>query len=141
MRLTPSAWQALRELASDLGFLDLGAVPADALPQARWQGLRAWLADGRHGEMAYMAQHVAPGEPGESDAAPSAGSRGSVSRYAWGRDYHLVVKRLLMTLGRRLQREVAGSGWRAYVDRGTALEKPLAALAGLGWVGKHGNLL
>lgn len=164
MRLTPSGWQAMRDLARDLGFLDLGAVPADALPKARWEGLREWLDQGLHGEMAYMAGHVAaredprvawpgarsvivglvpydaPGEPGVPGGTEG-GTRGSVSRYAWGRDYHLVVKRLLMALGRRLQREVPGSDWRTFVDRGTALEKPLAALAGLGWVGKHGNLL
>ncbi len=175
MKLSPSGWQALRELAGDLGFHDLGAVPAGSLADARAQaipgapretGLREWLGAGRHGEMDYMARdaaarenplvwwpgartviaglvaHDAPGEPGEPAAGDSRpGARARVSRYAWGRDYHLVVKSMLMALGRRLEREVVGSNWRTCVDRGSAMEKPHAVLAGLGWLGKHGNVL
>ena len=175
MRLAPSAWQSLRELARDLGFLEIGAAPAGALAELRGRllrggattGLGEWLGDGRHGDMAYMEETAAqradprawwrpartviaglvpydgPGEPGEGSAegGGAEGPRAKVSRYAWGRDYHLVVKRMLMALGRRLQAEVPGADWRTCVDRGAAMEKPWAVLAGLGWIGKHGNLL
>lgn len=181
MRLTPSAFQSLRELARDLGFLELGAAPAEALADARARafagdpraargsGLGEWLGSGFHGDMDYMSDtaalrddprawwppsrtilaglvpYDAPGEPGEGpEDAPdgaAAGPRGRISRFAWGRDYHLVVKRMLMALGRRLQRECPGADWRTCVDRGAAMEKPWAVLAGLGWIGKHGNLI
>jgi len=129
-------------------------------------GLQEWLAAGQHGDMDWMAAtaaqrqdptiwwpgartvlaglvpHDEDGEPG--DALPedhAQGARGLVSRHAWGRDYHVVVKRLLMALGRRLEKEVPGARWRTCIDRGAAMEKPNAVLAGLGWIGKHGNLL
>jgi epoxyqueuosine reductase len=171
VKLSPSAWQSLRDLARELGFLDLGAAPARALAEWREPGLRSWLGEGLHGEMGWLettaaqredptlwwpaartilagiVSYDAEGEPGECDApgqpgeGDASGARARVSRYAWGRDYHLVVKRMLIALGRRLEREVPGARWRTCVDRGTAMEKPWAQLAGLGWIGKHGNLL
>ena len=172
-RLRPSAWSRLRERGLELGFADLGVTSAAALGPARaaalpgapgTTGLREWLAEGRHGEMAWMAEraderedprvwfpeaksllvglvpHDGPGEPGESEHAPDEPT-GRISRYAWGRDYHLVVGRMLVELGRALEDEAPGAQWRRTVDAGPLMEKPLAVLAGLGWIGRHGNLL
>ena len=129
-------------------------------------GLADWLEAGRHGEMEWMAgtaelrmdprawwppartalvaavDYDGIGEPGDADDTSEPGaSRGRVSRYAWGRDYHDVIKTRLMALGRVLEREAPGASWRTCVDRGAAMEKPLAVLAGHGWIGRHGNLI
>lgn len=128
-------------------------------------GLAEWLRAGHHGSMGWMAgrvaeredprawfsgartvlvglvSHDASGEPGDPGTEGGPGPRGRIARYAWGRDYHLVVGRMLVELGRFLEREVPGVRWRRSVDTGPLMEKPLAVLAGLGWVGKHGNLL
>jgi epoxyqueuosine reductase len=67
--------------------------------------------------------------------------RAFVSRYALGRDYHKVMRRRLQALADRIGAEVGEFGYRAFVDSGPVLEKPLARAAGLGWVGKHTNLI
>ncbi|MEM7246061.1 MAG: tRNA epoxyqueuosine(34) reductase QueG [Acidobacteriota bacterium] len=128
--------------------------------------LGSWLDEGLHGDMAWMADtrelredprawlpeartvlvglipHDSAGEPGDpDDEAGRDVPRARLSRYAWGRDYHLVVGRLLVELGRRLEQEVPGARWAKSVDAGPVMEKPWAQLAGLGWIGKHGNLL
>jgi epoxyqueuosine reductase len=129
-------------------------------------GLPEWLDAGFHGDMAYMSakaherqdpaawwpgartaivglvSHDGDGEPGDAaDAGASLQPRSRISRYAWGRDYHAVVTGMLKALGQALVREVPGATWRKAVDRSAVMEKPLAVLAGLGWIGKHGNLL
>jgi epoxyqueuosine reductase len=152
----------------DLGAAPATAL-ADA--RAAWRpgepastGLREWIAAGRHGSMRWMADraderedprrwfpdartllvalvsHDAEGEPGEADGPPQE-ARGRISRHAWGRDYHLVVGRMLVELGRALEAEAPGARWRRSVDAGPLMEKPLGVLAGLGWIGRHGNLL
>jgi len=67
--------------------------------------------------------------------------RGRVARYAWGRDYHGRLKRRLNRLGRTLEALRPGAQWRAYVDSGPVLERGWAERAGLGWIGKNGNLI
>ncbi len=64
-----------------------------------------------------------------------------VSRYAWGRDYHRVMKRKLVRLGRWLAAASPGAGWRACVDTAPVLEREWAARAGLGWLGKNTQLI
>ncbi len=64
-----------------------------------------------------------------------------ISRYALGRDYHKVMRKRLQTLATKIQSEVGEFGYRAFVDSAPVLEKALACKAGLGWVGKHTNLL
>jgi epoxyqueuosine reductase len=68
-------------------------------------------------------------------------SRGYISRYALGRDYHHIVRRRLQRLATALEREIGPFGYRAFVDSGPVMEKPLARNAGLGWIGKHTNLI
>lgn len=146
--------------------MDLARARAEVFPGApAATGLEAWLAEGRHGALGYMehraearrdlrlwwppartalvglVSHDSAGEPGDTPEGAAPGARARVSRYAWGRDYHLVVRGMLKLLARALEREAPGSRWILSVDRHLAMEKPLAVLAGLGWIGKHGNLL
>ena len=123
-----------------------------------------WLRQDRHGEMDYMRRHgVRRSRPGRlvpgtrrvisvrlnylphglerARRALADQACGYVSRYALGRDYHKVLRSRLRKLVRRIE-EVAGPfGYRAFTDSAPVLEKALAERAGLGWIGKHTNLL
>jgi epoxyqueuosine reductase len=145
----------------ELGFQKVG-IAAVELPEDE-RRLLAWLAEGYHGGMGYMARHGArrarPAEllsgtlrvisaridywPGGADAATVLGdpSMGYVSRYALGRDYHKIVRNRLARLAGRLAEAAGREGYRAFTDSGPVLEKALARDAGLGWIGKHTNLL
>ena len=141
----------LRAQALSLGFADLGITTADAVPEAG-QRLKAWLADGRHGDMIWMADRA------DERAAPKGlwpdvrsvvmlgtnyapaldplrlagvSDTGVISVYAWNRDYHDLIKKRLKTLARWLVSE-AGGDVKVFVDTAPVLEKPLAAAAGLG---------
>jgi epoxyqueuosine reductase len=145
----------------DLGFQKVGITAAD-LPDDE-QRLMAWLRAGRQGEMRYMARHGAkrsrpaelvPGTlrvisarmdywPAATDPAAVLAdpARGFVSRYALGRDYHKLIRPRLARLADRLAAAVGSDGYRAFTDSAPVLEKALARDAGLGWIGKHTNLL
>jgi epoxyqueuosine reductase len=146
----------------ELGFQQIGVSDTDlAKAESR---LQAWLDAGEHGTMDYMRRHgtrrsrpaeLVPGTlrvisarmdylPGEADDPRDRlddGSRGYVSRYALGRDYHKVLRRRLQALARRIEERTGSSGYRVFVDSAPVLEKPLAEKAGLGWIGKHTNLI
>ena len=152
----------LRELAAGLGFQQLGVTGVDlAADEAR---LHRWLAEGRHGGMKFMERHGTrrsrPAEliPGTVRVislrmdcfAPDAGpaesvlrdpTRAYVARYALGRDYHHIVRNRLQKLASALVAEIGPFGYRAFVDSAPVMEKPLARDAGLGWIGKHTNLI
>ncbi|WP_308916195.1 tRNA epoxyqueuosine(34) reductase QueG [Jannaschia sp. LMIT008] len=144
------------------GFAAMGVCRPDAIPDAPAR-LRRFLNDGHHGQMEWMADRAAwRGDPGAlwpqarsvvmlahsyapdhdplDDLADPA--RGAVSVYAQGRDYHDVVKKALKRLGRWLI-DAAGTdpAIKVFVDTAPVMEKPLAQAAGLGWQGKHTNLL
>jgi epoxyqueuosine reductase len=145
-----------------LGFGAVGVTGVDlAADEAR---LMAWLDDDRHGEMAYMATHgvkrtrpelLRPGtisvisarldymraDCARSETVLADRELGYVSRYALGRDYHKVLRRKLQMLADRISSEVGTFGYRAFTDSAPVMEKPLARNAGLGWIGKHTNLL
>lgn len=150
----------IREKAAELGFAACGIAGADAAPQAG-ERLRQWLAEGRHGTMIWMeeraAQRASPrglwpevrsvialGMSYAPEADPLAmadrADVGRISVYAQGKDYHDVVKRALKALGRWLAAE-AGCDLKVFVDTAPVMEKPLAEAAGLGWQGKHSNLV
>jgi epoxyqueuosine reductase len=151
----------VKEWGRELGFQRVG-IAAVALPEDE-RRLADWLAAGRHGEMAYMARHgtkrTRPDElvPGtvrviaaRMDYLPPAATpdgvladaaRAYVSRYALGRDYHKLVRQRLARLAERLAATVGSDGYRAFTDSAPVLEKALARDAGLGWIGKHTNLL
>ena len=152
--------QEIRAKATELGFVSCGFARADAAPQAG-EALRAWLAEGRHGEMRWMEdraeQRASPNGlwPGAKSVialamsyAPASdplalanhGELGRISVYAQGGDYHKTVKKALKAFGRWLA-ETHGGELKVFVDTAPVMEKPLAAAAGLGWQGKHTNLL
>ena len=156
------------QLASDikawghaLGFQQLGIADTE-LTEAE-NHLHAWLAAGRHGEMRYMAAHgtrrsrpheLQPGtirvisarldylpEATDADAVLADPTLGFVSRYALGRDYHKVLRARLQKLATQIEAAVGPFRYRVFTDSAPVLEKALAQKAGLGWIGKHTNLL
>lgn len=153
---------AIKTWGRELGFQRIGIADID-LGQSEAR-LLDWLAAGFHGEMNYMARHgvkrsrpaeLVPGtvrviaarmDYGPSDVAePWSVLRhpelGYVSRYALGRDYHKILRQRLQRLAGRIAAAVGPFGYRAFVDSAPVLEKSLAEKAGLGWIGKHSNLL
>ena len=150
----------IKAKAAELGFAACGIARADAAPRTA-ERLRQWLAEGQHGDMIWMearAHHresptalwpevasiVALGMSYAPATDPLAlagqGDVGRISVYAQGGDYHDVVKRQLKALGRWLAAE-AGGDLKVFVDTAPVMEKPLAEAAGLGWQGKHTNLV
>lgn len=148
--------------ARALGFDAVGIANVE-LPEDE-QHLIRWLDAGFHGEMGYMQRHgtmrsrpaeLAPGSvrvvsvrmqywPAESEnpmAVLEDSERAYVSRYALGRDYHKVMRRALAHLAEAVQKNFGPFGYRVCVDSAPVLEKALARNAGLGWIGKHTNLL
>lgn len=151
---------ALKAEAARLGFAECRIARADAVPDAAAR-LRQWLADGHHGEMAWMeARADERASPAglwpevhsvimlgmaytpASDPLALAGrpDKARISVYAQGQDYHDVVKRALKALGGWLAK-AAPAPLKVFVDTAPVMEKPLAAAAGLGWQGKHSNLV
>ena len=147
--------------ARNAGFARVGICRPDAVPDTATR-LAQFVDAGRHGQMAWMAERMAwRGDPAalwpaarsvimlaESytpDHDPLAvleqGDRGAISVYAQGRDYHDVVKKRLKLVGRWLIDKVPGAEIKVFVDTAPVMEKPLAQAAGLGWQGKHTNLL
>ena len=152
--------ERLTAQALDEGFAAARVCAPDSVPQAAGR-LAAWLAAGHHGQMGWMADRAAwRGDPqalwpevrsvvmlaevytpqGDPLAVLQARDRGAVSVYAQGRDYHDLVKRRLKRLGRWLI-DAGGGEIKVFVDTAPVMEKPLAQAAGLGWQGKHTNLL
>lgn len=150
----------IKAMAAELGFVACGIARADAAPMAG-ERLREWLASGAHGGMAWMEARaderaspaglwpdvrsvIALGMSYAPATDPLAlageGDRGRISVYAQGKDYHDVVKKALKALGRWLAAET-GCALKVFVDTAPVMEKPLGEAAGLGWQGKHTNLV
>jgi len=148
--------------AKELGFDALGIADAElAQPEQR---LQLWLDAGHHGEMTWMQAHgrkrshpekLVPGTvrvitvrmnylstpPGEALSTLADPNRAYIARYALGRDYHKLIRKRLQRLASRLEGSVGPIGYRVFCDSAPVLEKPLAAKAGLGWIGKHSLVL
>jgi epoxyqueuosine reductase len=152
----------IRGWGGELGFQQVGIARVDLAKDA--ERLEQWLALGRHGEMHYMQRHglkraqpeqllpktlsvicvrmnYLPEAPAAAAEALQDTERGYVSRYALGRDYHKLMRARLAQLARRIQEHIGEGSYRAVVDSAPLLEKALARDAGLGWIGKHTNLL
>jgi epoxyqueuosine reductase len=151
---------ALIRMARQQGFDVLGVTRPDAAPQAKAR-LEQFLAQGQHGDMAWMERTAARrGDPrvlwaqvrsiimlglnyaGTDDplAILRRRQQGAISVYAQGDDYHDVIKPRLKTIARWLLKQ-AGGDVKVFVDTAAVMEKPLAQAAGLGWQGKHTNLV
>jgi epoxyqueuosine reductase len=152
----------IRGWGEELGFQQVGFSDLD-LRQAE-KRLAKWLKMKFHGEMSYLSRHGAKRSrpellvPGTlsvisarmdylTDDQESAKAlldhpeKAYVSRYALGRDYHKVLRGRLRALARRIEESIGPLGYRVFVDSAPVLEKPLAEKAGLGWIGKHTNLI
>ncbi len=152
----------IREWSLALGFQQLGVAGVELAEDER--RLFEWLGRGEHGEMEYMERHgrrrtrpseLLPGTlrvlslrmdyfpEGAADAWSVIGQPhlAYVSRYALGRDYHRLLRTRIARLARLIEQDVGPFGHRAFVDSAPVLEKPLARNAGLGWIGKHTNLI
>ncbi|NKB35935.1 MAG: tRNA epoxyqueuosine(34) reductase QueG [Gammaproteobacteria bacterium] len=163
---TPAEYRTLaeriRDWAGDLGFQQIGISGIDL--SADETHLMNWLNNGMHGEMEYMARHgnrrsrpaelrpgtlrvisvrmdYLPTDTVDSDIVLDNPELGFVSRYATGRDYHKVMRSRLQKLASRIEKETGPFGYRAFVDSAPVLEKALARNSGLGWIGKHSNLI
>ncbi len=154
--------QDIRRWGESLGFQQIGFSDID-LQQAE-ERLTAWLEKKYQGEMSYMSRHgvkrsrpdlLVPGtlsvitarmdylteDQDTATALLDHPSKAYVSRYAVGRDYHKILRGRLRALARRIEQRIGPLGYRVFVDSAPVLEKPLAEKAGLGWIGKHTNLI
>ena len=152
----------LKSEARTLGFQQLGIADTDLGSERAY--LERWLALERHGDMHYMERHGSlrstPGQlvPGtirviavrmdyfpepqaEARRCLAQGDRAYIARYALGRDYHKLMRQRLKKLAAWLARQVSDLHCRVFVDSAPVLERALARKAGLGWIGKHTNLL
>lgn len=149
--------QQIKEKAISLGFSACGISAVRCLDEER-ERLQSWLSNGMNASMAYMAKHfemrLDPGKieegaksvvsvlinyyPSQKQTDPTAPK---ISKYAYGKDYHLVVKEKLNNLLIFIQSSVSPCRGRAFVDSAPVLERPLAKAAGLGWIGKNSLLI
>ena len=152
----------IKQWGYELGFQQVGIADTD-LHQAE-QRLQAWLAQGYHADMDYMHKHgLKRSRPAllqpetlsiisvRMDYLPEAQAgienalnnpvAAFISRYALGRDYHKVLRKRLQKLASRIEQQVGVFGYRAFVDSAPVLEKAIAEKAGLGWIGKHSNII
>jgi len=149
--------QLIKAEAKRLGFMDCRVAMADFL-EIEAPRLEHWLNQNHHGEMSYMANHfdkrldprkLVEGAKSvislslnyfteqvqEDTEAPK------ISKYAYGRDYHKVIKKKLKALIHFINSEIGEVGGRAFVDSAPVMDKAWAVKSGIGWMGKHSNVL
>jgi len=169
LKILPSAAEDLLDLAQrikqwgeELGFQQIG-ISDTKLIDAELR-LHQWLDKGFNGEMQYMAAHglkrsrpallqegtrsiisarmdYLPEPPATSKQILDDPAAAFVSRYALGRDYHKLLRNRLQKLADKISATIGPFGYRAFVDSAPVLEKAIAEKAGLGWIGKHSNLI
>jgi len=147
----------IKKEAKELGFLSCGISPAGFL-EDQAPKLEQWLKEGRHGKMSYMENHfdkrldptiLVPGAKSvislllnyHSETIQKDPEAPKISSYAFGKDYHLVIKDKLNQLLERLRHEIGDIEGRVFVDSAPVMDKVWAEKAGLGWVGKNTNLI
>jgi epoxyqueuosine reductase len=149
-------------LGCQMGFAEVGIADIDLSSEAA--GFQAWVDQGQHGEMEYMARHgekrwqpddLVAGtrsvicvlldywhtDAADAHAVLADASKGYISRYALGRDYHKVIRNKLQDFADAIDAQIAQHSFRVFTDSAPVLEIPLAVKAGLGWRGKHTLLL
>ena len=152
----------MQRWARSLGFQALGV--SDINLHHAEEKLQRWLAKGFHGEMAFMYKHGEkrtrpdllvegtvrvisvrmdywPGEAAEPWQVINDGNKAFISRYALGRDYHKLMRKRLARLAAKMEKEIGPMGYRVFTDSAPVMEKAIAEKAGLGWIGKHTNVL
>ncbi len=153
--------QNVRRHAAEIGFDQIGIARLADVPDHLAKRLAEFLADGNHGDMDWLARHadrrshpnalwpearsaIMLGLNYAPDADPLAilghCDRGAISVYAQGKDYHEIIKPKLKVLAHRLAQDT-GADVKVFVDTAPLMEKPLAALSGIGWQGRHTNLV
>jgi epoxyqueuosine reductase len=154
--------EKIKQWGLELGFQQVGI--ADTQLNDAENHLHHWLDKGFHGELDYMAKHglkrsrpallhpntqsiisvrmdYLPEHATAMNAALNSPTSAYISRYALGRDYHKLMRQRLQKLADKIQAEIGEFGYRAFVDSAPVLEKAIAQKAGLGWIGKHSNLI
>ena len=152
----------IREWSKELGFQQLGI--SDTVLDEHETHFLNWLDKDFHGDMDYLQKHGSiryhpeelvsgtlrvlsvrmdyfPPDCELADTVMDTPTLGYISRYALGRDYHKLMRKRLQKLAEKISSEIGNFGYRAFVDSAPVLEKPLAEKAGLGWIGKHNNLI
>jgi len=151
--------QRLIRMAADAGFMHCGVAAARKLDEES-ERLEMWLKEGRHGEMHYMERHfderLDPRRLMEgcrsvivllhnyfpdNDIARRESAFPKIAKYAWGEDYHRVLKDKMRQMVERMKSEFGNFNCRVFTDSAPILEKSWAALTGAGWIGKNTNLL
>lgn len=156
MNVKSTHTKRIKTEAKRLGFLSCGISKAQFLEEEAPR-LEKWLKSNMHGQMQYMENHfdkrLDPTKLVESSKSvislllnyypqeTQAQNAFKVSKYAYGTDYHFVIKEKLKSLLQFIQEEIGDVHGRAFVDSAPVLDKAWAAKSGLGWVGKHSNLL
>jgi epoxyqueuosine reductase len=149
--------ELIKQKAHELGFFYCGISAAGFLKEEA-QRLEAWLKTGKHGKMSYMENHFDkrldprllvddaksvvslllnyhnPDQQQDTEAP-------KISQYAYGEDYHFVIKNKLKDLMKVIHEEVGEVGGRIFVDSAPVMDKAWAAKSGLGWIGKNSNLI
>ena len=147
----------IKAKAKDLGFLSVGVSKAEHMDEEA-RRLESWLSKDYHGQMSYMANHfdkrvdptlLVPGAQSVislsynyyTDEQPVDPSAPKISKYAYGQDYHHVIKVKLKELVAYITEEIGEIDGRVFVDSAPVLERDWAKRSGLGWIGKHTLLL
>ncbi len=154
----PTFSERIKQKAAEIGFQKIGIVAAEPLMNEGAQ-LKDWLARGFHGEMAWMAREpdkrsdprlLFPGTKSviavalnyfTNHAHKENPEKGKISRYAWGDDYHDVVRQKLNDLLDWIKAENPNADGKICVDTAPMMDKAWAVRAGLGWLGKHSNVI
>jgi len=152
----------IKQWGNELGFQQVGISDTHLLEAE--QRLESWIAQGFHADMEYMHKHglkrsrpallhpetisiisvrmnYLPERQENSETNLNNPISAFISRYALGRDYHKLLRKRLQQLATRIEQEVGIFGYRAFVDSAPVLEKAIAEKAGLGWIGKHSNII
>lgn len=154
--------QRLKNKGQELGFQQIGITDTDL--SAAETHLQQWLQRGFHGDMDYMQRHglkrsrpeeLVPGtirvisarmdyfppQCADTETVLTKGDLAFISRYALGRDYHKVLRKRLQQLADFIQQLAGPFGYRVFTDSAPVMEKAIAEKAGLGWIGKHSNVI
>ena len=158
----PQLSRQIEQWAKSLGFDAVGIADIELSEHETY--LNKWLEQGWHGEMDYMQRHgqkrsrpdllvegtrrvitvrmdYAPADITKAESVLNKSNTAYISRYALGRDYHKVLRNKLQKLAEMIEHEVGALGYRVFTDSAPVLEKALAEKSGLGWIGKHTNLI